>query len=93
MLAKWLSDPLVLEYYEGRDNSFDLEKVNKKFYQRKNGVIGCIVEFENVEIGYIQFYQLDNETRKLYGYVKFARWVPIPSAAVKVHRSLTTFVP
>jgi len=59
LLAKWLSEPLVLEYYEGRDNSFDLEKVNKKFYQRKNGVIGCIVEFENVEIGYIQFYGID----------------------------------
>ncbi|PAE20829.1 GNAT family N-acetyltransferase [Bacillus sp. 7504-2] len=69
LLAKWLSDPLVLEYYEGRDNPFDLEKVNKKFYQCKNGVIGCIVEFENIEIGYTQYYQLDNETRNLYGYV------------------------
>ncbi len=69
LLAKWLSDPLVLEYYEGRDNPFNLEKVNKEFYQRENGEIGCIVEFEKVEIGYIQFYQLDNETRKLYGYV------------------------
>ncbi|GIN63772.1 hypothetical protein J27TS8_37650 [Robertmurraya siralis] len=26
LLAKWLSDPLVLEYYEGRDNPFDLER-------------------------------------------------------------------
>lgn len=68
LLAKWLSNPLVLEYYEGRDNPFDLEKVKKEFYQRKDGVIGCIVEFDNMEIGYIQFYQLDNEERKLYGY-------------------------
>ncbi|MFJ5716915.1 hypothetical protein [Neobacillus sp. NPDC093127] len=32
LLVKWLSNPSVLEYYEGRDNPFDLEKVNKKFY-------------------------------------------------------------
>lgn len=32
LLAKWLSDPLVLEFYEGRDNPFDLEKVNEVFF-------------------------------------------------------------
>jgi aminoglycoside 6'-N-acetyltransferase len=69
LLAQWLSDPLVLKYYEGRDNSFNLEKVNKYFFNRKNDFMGCIVEFEKIEIGYIQYYQLDNETRKLYGYV------------------------
>ncbi|MFF2092404.1 GNAT family N-acetyltransferase [Paenibacillus sp. NPDC058174] len=68
LLAKWLSDPIVLEYYEGRDNPFDLEKVNKKFYQRDE--IGCIVVFENVEIGYIQYYQLDKESKELYGYAE-----------------------
>ncbi|MDO7269289.1 GNAT family N-acetyltransferase [Shouchella clausii] len=69
LLAKWLSDPLVLKYYEGRDNPFDLEKVNKKFYQHEIGVYRCIVEFDNIEIGYIQFYRLDHEERKLYEYV------------------------
>lgn len=68
LLAKWLSDPRVLEFYEGRDNPFDLEKVNQTFYQRENGVVRCIVEFENVEIGYIQFYLVDDEERELYGY-------------------------
>ncbi|MFD2655202.1 hypothetical protein [Gracilibacillus thailandensis] len=33
-LAKWLSKPSVLEFYEGRDNPFDLEKVKKDFYQQ-----------------------------------------------------------
>lgn len=69
LLAKWLSDPSVLEYYEGRDNPFDLQKVNQKFYNRKSGVNGCIVEYNNFEIGYIQYYQLDQETRNNYGYV------------------------
>lgn len=31
LLAKWLSDPSVLEFYEGRDNPFDLNKVREVF--------------------------------------------------------------
>ncbi|MGM7684759.1 hypothetical protein ACSVDA_21865 [Cytobacillus sp. Hm23] len=33
LLAKWLSNPIVLKYYEGRDNPFNVEKVNMEFYQ------------------------------------------------------------
>lgn len=68
LLAKWLSDPLVLEFYEGRDNPFNLEKVIKKFFKRENDVQGCIVNFDGVDIGYIQYYQLDDVTRINYGY-------------------------
>lgn len=70
LLVKWLSDLSVLEFYEGRDNPFDLEKVNKTFYERENSLVRCIVEFENVEIGYIQFYPVDAEERDLYGYAE-----------------------
>ncbi|MFB4169365.1 GNAT family N-acetyltransferase [Virgibacillus sp. JSM 102003] len=68
ILAKWLSDPQVLEFYEGRDNPFDLDKVMKEFYTSEDDVTKCIVEFEGTGIGYIQFYQLDGETKKVYGY-------------------------
>lgn len=68
LLAKWLSDPLVLEFYEGRDNPFDLEKVQEKFYNDENGLVRCIVEYDQTPIGYIQFYQVDSDERKLYGY-------------------------
>ena len=34
-LAKWLSDPEILEYYEGRDNPFDVEKVERTFFNKK----------------------------------------------------------
>jgi aminoglycoside 6'-N-acetyltransferase len=68
LIAKWLSDPFVLEFYEGRDNPFNVEKVNKEFYDSENGVVGCIVEFEEIPIGYIQYYQLDETTRNTYGY-------------------------
>lgn len=66
LLAKWLSDPSVLEFYEGRDNPFDLDKVNKVFYGPEDDK--CIVEFDGYEIGYIQFYPLDDDLKNKYGY-------------------------
>ncbi|WP_226665263.1 GNAT family N-acetyltransferase [Metabacillus litoralis] len=69
LLTKWLSDPLVLEYYEGRDNPFDLDKVMEVFFHSKNEEIKCIVEFDCKEIGYIQFYQLEDEMIKELGYI------------------------
>ncbi len=68
ILAKWLSDPTVLEYYEGRDNPHDTEKVLKNYFDHEDEVHGCIVENEGVQIGYIQFYPLDAETKEIYGY-------------------------
>lgn len=70
LIVKWLSDPSVLEFYEGRDNVFDLEKVHEKFYDREPGVVRCIVEFDKIPIGYIQYYQVDSDERKLYGYTE-----------------------
>ncbi|SFA86625.1 MULTISPECIES: GNAT family N-acetyltransferase [unclassified Bacillus (in: firmicutes)] len=68
VLARWLSDPAVLEYYEGRDNPFNLEKVNEIFYSADDDEVRCMVEFDGVMIGYIQFYLIDDETKKVYGY-------------------------
>lgn len=68
LLARWLSNPSVLEFYEGRDNPFDLEKVTKVFYNSNDQKFKCIVEFDDNEIGYVQFYQLDDETKTKYGY-------------------------
>ncbi|UTR10362.1 acetyltransferase [Evansella sp. LMS18] len=67
-LVKWLSDPAVLEYYEGRDNPFNLEKVNEDFYNPGDEKGKCMIEYEGQSIGYIQFYQLDKETKDIYGY-------------------------
>jgi aminoglycoside 6'-N-acetyltransferase len=68
LLAKWLSDPIVLEFYEGRDNPFDLEKVNQVFYTGEEDEVKCIIEFDDVEIGYIQYYLLDDDAKQNYGY-------------------------
>ncbi|MCT2536879.1 acetyltransferase [Aquibacillus koreensis] len=67
LLANWLSNPNVLQFYEGRDQPFDLEQVNKVFYGNdREG--RCMVEFGGKEIGYIQFYTLDDITKATYGY-------------------------
>ncbi|MCR2821043.1 acetyltransferase [Lederbergia panacisoli] len=68
LLAHWLSNPVVLEFYEGRDNPFNKEKVLEKFYNRNDGTYRCIVEYSGIPIGYIQYYQLDNEDKKEYGF-------------------------
>ncbi|WP_181346997.1 GNAT family N-acetyltransferase [Thalassobacillus sp. CUG 92003] len=63
ILAKWLSDPSVLEFYEGRDRPFDVNKVETEFFQHNDDVTGFMVEYDGVRIGYIQFYVCDD-----YGY-------------------------
>ncbi|WP_332307620.1 GNAT family N-acetyltransferase [Cytobacillus praedii] len=57
-----------MEYYEGRDNPFDLEKVNQKFFNRKNEVTAASLNTTKLKIGYIQYYRLGQETRHEYGY-------------------------
>ncbi|MGG0179062.1 GNAT family N-acetyltransferase [Gottfriedia acidiceleris] len=68
LLAKWLSNPKVLQYYEGRDNPFNSEKVKSIFFTKDPSILMCIVVYENIEIGYIQFYKLDDESKIEYGY-------------------------
>lgn len=68
LLAIWLSNPEVLEYYEGRDHSFDLARVERVFYLSDDDEVKCIIEYEGNSIGYIQYYELNDATKKEYGY-------------------------
>ena len=68
LLVKWLTDPTVLEFYEGRDRPHDLQMVNDHFYERDSQVMACIVEFDGSPIGYIQYYPIDEEEKETYGY-------------------------
>lgn len=75
LLAKWLSDPAVLTYYEGQDNAFDRAKVEKKFGPRARGeepVTSCIVEAGEQAIGYCQFYRIDPEGYNTRGRIAFS---------------------
>lgn len=68
IIKKWLSDPEVLQFYEGRDRPFTLEMVEEKFMKGSPPVSRCIVTFEDREIGYLQYYPIDEEERDKYGY-------------------------
>jgi len=72
LMVQWLSDPKVLEFYEGRDKSFDAERVQKKFFDRDDGVARCLVEYQGNKVGYIQFYPLDSQSKDTFGYLNEA---------------------
>ena len=70
LISKWLSDPEVLEYYEGRDCPHDEQMVRTIYFAEEDETAKCIVEYDGHPIGYVQFYQLGNEERVEYGYTK-----------------------
>lgn len=78
LLAKWLSDPAVLEFYEGRDNPFNLAKVMEKFVPRARGeseVTPCIIEYDNQAIGYIQYYMVDADEYEVRDKIEIGKYI------------------
>ncbi|WP_370656243.1 GNAT family N-acetyltransferase [Paenibacillus pedocola] len=73
LLVNWLSDPSVLEYYEGRDRPHDMDRVQEHFYGEDTEEIGRgIVRYNSQDIGYVQYYPLGDAERGIYGYSGFA---------------------
>lgn len=69
LLVRWLSDPRVLEFYEGCDRPHDLAMVREAFFTPpEHPETRCIVHYEGTAIGYLQFYPLPSEERAEYGY-------------------------
>ncbi len=69
IMVKWLNDSRVLEFYE--ESPADLEKVSKKYGPRIEGrhyVKPCVVEYKNKPLGYIQYYEIQENDLKRYGY-------------------------
>ncbi|BCL35458.1 GNAT family N-acetyltransferase [Nostoc sp. MS1] len=63
LMAKWLSDERVLEFYEGRDNPFDLERIIEAYQPMVRGndaVKPCFIYYQNITIGYLQYCLLDD---------------------------------
>lgn len=71
LLLKWLTDPQVLEYYDGRDHPHDEKLVHKHFYERTMDITQCVVQFNGVDIGYIQYYPISADEIIEYGYANF----------------------
>ncbi|CAG9621900.1 GNAT family N-acetyltransferase [Sutcliffiella rhizosphaerae] len=68
LLLKWLTDSSVLQYYEGRDKVFDIESIQRKFFQRTDVIRRYIVECQNQRIGYIQVYPINKHTSPFVEY-------------------------
>lgn len=68
LLVKWLCDPAVLEYYEGRDRPQNPDLVQKHYYEdNEEEITRGIVIYKTQEIGYIQYYPVGEEEREVYG--------------------------
>lgn len=80
VMTKWLTNPQLLEHYEGRDKQYNLEEVKKKYRPRVLGiepVHSCIILYKEQPIGYIQFYELNQKQREEYKLVKNGRFYGI----------------
>ena len=63
LLARWLTDERVLEYYGGRDAPRPYERVVEKYGPRARGedpVRACIISYRGEAIGYVQYYPVDD---------------------------------
>lgn len=65
-LLRWLNDPRVLEFYEGRDRPFTLEMIQEHFYEDP-GCRRCLVEYQGRPAGYVQYYLLEEDGFSEYG--------------------------
>ena len=58
-LSQWLTDERVLEWYEGRDQPYPLERVIAKFSPRvlrREAVMPCFILLAGRPVGYLQYY-------------------------------------
>lgn len=67
LLLRWLTDFRNLEYWEGPGTVFTPERIQEDFYEDKDPTSRCIVGYEGRDVGYAQFYPLDEEGLRGYG--------------------------
>lgn len=67
-LLGWLTDPRVLEWYEGRDQAFPGDRVREDFFTDEPGLRRCAIEYEGRPVGYVQVYPVEGDGFAEYGY-------------------------
>jgi len=63
LIARWLSDERVLEYYDGRDRPLRYDAAVAKYGPRARGehyVRPCIIEHRSTPVGYLQYYPVQD---------------------------------
>lgn len=69
-IARWLSDPRVLECYDGRDRPLSLAGAIEKYSPRTlgaDGVTPCLLVLQDEPVGYLQYYPVCDEGKSEYG--------------------------
>jgi release factor glutamine methyltransferase len=65
-LLQWLTTPEVLEWYDGRDETFDLARVLARYGPggdvEGERTVPAIIELSGEPVGYVQFYELRDPT-------------------------------
>lgn len=68
LLLSWLTDPRVLEYWEGPSAAFTPERIREDFFEEEWNASQCIIQYQGQDVGYAQAYQLDGEGFAEYHY-------------------------
>lgn len=68
LLLKWLTNKTILEFWEGKNAVFDLNRIKKDFYSLEQQITRTIIEYQGLPIGYCQMYIVDKQTAKEYLY-------------------------
>jgi aminoglycoside 6'-N-acetyltransferase len=69
ILAKWFSDPILLESYGGPGKAMTYEQVKLKFFPNVlSNIQRCIIQHDQKPIGFIQIYELGEEEKAEYQY-------------------------
>ena len=74
LMLKWLTDDRVLEFYGGRDKKYTMDSIKEHYSKTYNFKMNrVIIEYNNIPIGYGQFYELDDELYLEYNYPNTGR--------------------
>lgn len=73
VLLRWLNDPRVLEFYEGRDRPHSPQMVRENFLEADPQTTACIIEWQGRAVGYLQFSFIEGEELAEYGYTPVER--------------------
>ncbi len=68
-LHRWLNDPAVLAFYDGRDTPGTWERI-REHYLSKTGYPeqGCLVEWQHAPAGFLQVYPLEPGDAARFGF-------------------------
>ena len=78
LLLEWLTTPAVVELAYGEGVPWDMEKVKTEFGEEAEGnsaVTHCLIVYEREEIGYIQFYPIEEDSYVFNENVPYAKFV------------------